>query len=150
MQTISLSDLKNYDQALIKEYLEKYPLNQFKIIFPRMDKSKNEDLLPPPAFWDFHLAAWAGQLLKNIAQSFSMFIPDPESNSPIYFNVYIQNREKLVKVLSHCEAGFFQESDEMIRFHDEALKYFRDAFEGETTSHCWGLLYVAKDYLCSR
>lgn len=145
MYSINIHDLKNYNTKLIAEYLSQQSDNEFEIIIPR-DQYDEEDF-NFSIFWQYYSAAYSGQKLFNISESFAYYIPCPHKQNSFRFEISVTDLKKLTVVLRFILAGYYSENDAMVRFHEEASKYFDDSFNGEMEPDCWGLLYIANQFL---
>lgn len=145
MITISIHDLKNYNANLISEYLFQQSDNAFEIIIPR-DQYDPEDI-NFSLFWQYYTAAYAGQQLFNVSESFACYVPCPEKKKPFRFEIEVADIHRLAAALAFIITGYYTNSDSMIRFNQEAAIYFSDAYEGKTVSETWSLLHIANKYL---
>src|SRR5258708_1136922 len=78
-QKKKLQDLKNYSGGINDEILMKQDDKTFEIIIPR-------DPLDPDdkdfsVFWQYHMAAFAGQQLFNASESFAYDVPCPKKQT---------------------------------------------------------------------
>jgi hypothetical protein len=145
MHSINIHDLKNYSTKLIAEFLSQQPDNEFEIIIPR-DQIDPEDI-NYSIFWQYYSAAYAGQKLFNISESFAYYVPFPKKDFPFRFEITVIELKKLTLALRFIIIGYYSDDEGMLRFHEEASKYFDDSFKGKIDSNCWGLLSIANQYL---
>lgn len=141
MPPIHLHDLKNYTPCLISDYLTHYKSTAFNIIIPKMEAG-----LPPDnyiIFWNYYTAAYAGQLLHDIATSFACFIPCPHKTDPFRFEIEVMEITQLANTLAFILDGLFKDDEAMLMYDKQALDYFSNAFDGKTHSDCWSLLTIA-------
>lgn len=146
MHHINIHDLKNFTPKLILEYLAGTEDQSFEIHIPpdHVDPDDHNFSI----FWMFHTAAYAGQQLHNIAETFSYYVPDPGTGESFIFRITVNDKRKLVHCLAFIISGYFDNDTEMLRFNEEAAKFFTDSFEGKVDAATWGLLTIANDYLC--
>ncbi len=145
MQQINIHDLKNFTPKLILEYLADTKGSAFEIHIPpdQVDPDDNNFSI----FWMFHTAAYAGQRLHNISETFSYYVPCPGTKENFIFRITINDKPKLAHCLAFIISGYFDNDTEMLRFNEEAAKFFIDSFEGKVDAATWGLLTIANDYL---
>lgn len=146
MQSINITDLRNYNAKLILEYLNIQQGLSFEIIIPK--ESVDPDDRNFSIFWQYYCASYAGQLLFNKANSFAYYVPCPQKQNDFRFQIEVESRDSLSHALAFIIAGYFTDGSTMLRFNEQASKYFDDSFTGKTDSACWGLLYIANQFLC--
>ena len=145
MQTINLHDLKNYTPRLITELLSQQNDNTFEIIIPRDQLDPDDKNFS--IFWQYHMAAFAGQQLYNVAESFAYDVPCPKKQTAFRFEIEVCNPKRLASALAFISCGYFDNDDTMLRFNQGAADYLSDSFEGKIDCPTWGLLHIANDYL---
>jgi hypothetical protein len=146
MQPINIHDLKNFSPKLILEFLADTEGSAFEIHIP--PEQVDPDDYNFSIFWMYHTAAYSGQQLHNIAETFSYFVPCPGTKENFFFRLTVNDKRKLAHCLAFIISGYFDNDTEMLRFNEESAKYFTDSFDGETDAATWGLLTIANDYLC--
>lgn len=145
MTSLLLPDLKNYNAKLIAEYLDQQGGNAFQIIIPK-DRIDPEDI-NFSIFWQFHMAAYAGQKLYNVSESFAYYVPCPQSKNNFQFEIQVAEIKRLSPALAFIICGYYDNDKTMLRFNEEAAKFLTDSFEGKTECNTWGLLHIANHYL---
>jgi hypothetical protein len=145
MQTINIHDLKNYNAKLIAEYLFQQNDKAFQIIIPREQIDPDDRNFS--IFWQYHTAAYAGQKLFNVSESFAYNVPCPHKQNQFVFEIETADINRLATALAFIISGYYENDKTMLRFNEEAAQYLNDAFEGTTDSDTWGLLYIANNYL---
>ena len=146
MQTINITALRNYNAKLILEYLNIQHGLSFEIIIPK--EIVDPDDRNFSVFWQYYYASYAGQLLFNNAKSFAYNVPCPQKKNDFRFQIEVERMVPLSHALAFIIAGYFTDGSTMLRFNEQASKYFDDSFTGKTDSACWGLLYIANQFLC--
>ena len=145
MQKINLDELEGYDLQIIAEYLEGLEgnRNHFEIC---IDKVQYYPEIPYTVFWNYCLAAYAGQQLHDIADSFSLYVPCPKKLEGFRFTIEVSDLSALAQTLLRI-AGWYTIGDDTIpEFFKLAAAYYNDAWDDFERSACWGLLRVADDY----
>lgn len=143
MHTINLSEFRDYNSKDLYEYLMLQNETGFKILFSKetvKDVNDNFDV-----FWEYHLAAFIGQKLFEIAEVFAYYVPSIYKKQSFFFDITIKDLEKLSDTLFFLIAGLHEtDFDATIQFHEEATKLFTEAFENEELLvACWGLIEIA-------
>lgn len=145
MQTINIHDLKNYNAKLILEYLSVQQEKAFEIIIPHDQVDPDDKNFS--IFWQYHTAAYAGQQLFNVSESFAYYVPCPKKQNSFRFELEVSDIKRLATALAFIITGYYENNITMLRFNEEAAKYLNDAFNSKTDSDTWGLLYIANNYL---
>ena len=145
MQVVNLHDLKNYTSGLIIELLSQQNDTMFEIIIPR-DQFDPDDK-DFSIFWQYHMAAFAGQQLFNVAESFAYDVPCPKKRKPFRFEIEVTNNKLLAAALAFISCGYFDNNKAMLKFNQDAADYLSASFEGKIDCATWGLLSIANDHL---
>jgi len=147
MTKINLSHFIRHDFK--KLYAHIIALNEvkFKIVIPRLVMAVKDDNFS--VFWEYYSAAYAGQLLSQIATRFAYYVPSVYDKKPFVFEVTIPETEKLVDVLHFIIIGFYDidDGDMFLDFHAKATALLTDAFEEKEQAAAFGLLYIASVFL---
>jgi hypothetical protein len=145
MQRINLHDLKNYTAGLIAELLSQQNDNAFEIIIPR--EPLDPDDKDFSIFWQYHMAAYAGQQLYNVAESFAYDVLCPKKLTAFRFEIEVSETERLAAALAFICCGYFDNDEAMLKFNQDAADYLSNSFEGTISCATWGLLSIANDHL---
>lgn len=138
--------LLQYDNAShIEQYLSPFRNKKFEFIIPRNIFTSGNDSYD--LLWQYHTAAYAGQLLADASSQFSYYIPDPKSHDAFRFKIQPGNITLLSENLAHIIGGMFTEEDTVLGFQQEAADYLDNVFEGKKDSDTWGLIHIAGKYL---
>src|SRR5688500_15541963 len=105
MQVVNLHDLKNYTTGLITELLSQQNDTMFEIIIPRDQFDPDDQDFP--IFWQYHMAAFAGQQLYNVAESFAYEVPCPKKRNPFQFEIEVTTTKRLAAALAFISCGYF-------------------------------------------
>jgi len=145
MNSINIHDLKNYNAKLIAEYLQQQSRNAFQIIIPK-DRIDPDDI-NFSIFWQYHMAAYAGQKLYNVSESFAYTVPCPQSKNNFHFEIQVADIKRLSTALAFIICGYYDNDKTILRFNEEAATFLSDSFEAKTECNTWGLLHIANEYL---
>lgn len=147
MTKININDFKNYDSKALYELLFLKRETVFEITIPRKEvtaKTDNYDV-----FTEFLSAAYVGQRLCEIADSFAYFVPCVNCKQPFLFEVTITEMGKMAEILYliisivNGPAG----SENFLSFHSLAADFLTNAVNYKIECYTWGLLYIADRYL---
>ena len=146
MFTIYIDDLAEYDFKTVYEYLHSQEATTFEIIIPKENALGKSDQFY--VFLDYYLAAYAGQLLSNVADAFSYYVPSVVQVSEFRFQLEVSNKEKLADVLFDIGKGYYDPGDleEELTFYEKASHFHEEAWD-TLSAACWGLISVAAEYM---
>jgi hypothetical protein len=101
-------------------------------------------------FWEYHLAAYAGHKLVEVADSFAYYVPSIYKTGYFKFEVEISDLQKFATILFPIISAYnkFGTDDEIINFQIAASEFFINAYEEEIEPYTWGLLFIANQFLC--
>lgn len=146
MFTINLKNLHNAEQTNTYAMLLSANTEHFEIIIPKTYNPVDDDQFL--IFWEYHIMAYAGQLLCNFSSEFSYHVPFPNSTQHFAFAIRIKEYDKLAEFLHVLQSMLDEEqSDSSIDFQFKASQYFNEAFENKLTANTWGLLAIANEFL---
>lgn len=147
MTKINLSHFVRYDFKKLYAHIIALKGLKFKIVIPRLVMAVKDDNFS--VFWEYYSAAYAGQLLSQIATRFAYYVPCVYDKKPFVFEVTIPETEKLVDALYFIIIGFYDidDGDMFLDFHAKAAALLNDAFEEKEQAAAFGLLYIASIYL---
>lgn len=143
MLTVHIEELKNYTPQLICSYLSQSPEKAYNIIIPR---EKINDDHNYNVFWNYHLAAYTGQLLYNVSVSFAHYVPCPGRNSPFRFEVQVTSLDSLAQTLFLIVNAFTDDVEATLNFLTAASGYLEKVFAGQLTAACESLINIATDH----
>ena len=152
MITIIIEDLQNMEFKEVYQYLMLANETSFEIHIQR-EAAWNTPEEPDMHDWSnlfaYYRAAYAGQKLYEISSHFNYWVPSVETVSPFRFEIEITDIEKFADVLYYIVVGLFNlESQEWEEsFENQATIFHGAAWEFEIDVACWGLVYIAGDYL---
>ncbi len=100
-------------------------------------------------FLEYITAAQTGQLLAEVSDVFSYYVPSVYEQTAFVFNCTVPDKEALIDQVDYILCAFSPERDEARchRFHQQAAELLNKAPEGKMECHCWGLLELAGRYL---
>jgi len=145
MIKININELSNFDSTALYEFLFLKRESVFEITIPRETiKSDNYDV-----FNEFLSAAYAGQRLSEIADSFAYYVPYVNSKQPFLFEVTITEMGKMAEILFLIikTINGTTGSESFLSFHSLAADFLTNAIHDKIECYTWGLLYIANRYL---
>ncbi|MEO7264429.1 MAG: hypothetical protein ABIW38_05920 [Ferruginibacter sp.] len=148
MIKIIIPEFIAYESKAIYEFLLLQNDTEFELVIPREAtlNSADEELV----MFEYLNAAYIGQQLSLIADSFGYHVPTPHKKAPFNFQIQINDMEKLADTLYPIIQGFNYnavEPDEFLQFQDNACDFINDAFTEDYVCNTWGLLYIANQML---
>jgi len=147
MIKININEFGSYDSKALYEFLFLKKESVFEITIPRKAITTETDNYD--VFTEFLFAAYAGQRLSEIADSFAYYVPCVNSKQPFLFEVTITEMGKMAEILYlvirtiNGVAG----SESFLSFHSLAADFFTSAINDKIECYTWGLLYIANRYL---
>lgn len=146
MFTIHIDDLAEYDFKTVYEYLHSQDDTIFEIIIPKENAIGKSDQFY--VFLDYYLAAYAGELLSEVSDAFSYYVPSVVQVSQFNFQLEVTDKEKLADVLFNIATGYYDtgDLDEEYTFYEKASQFHDKAWE-TLNAACWGLISVAAAYM---
>ena len=148
MQVINLYELKHFTPEIIAEYLSAAGAKNFIL---QLDKKHTESALNPKGiFWNYTIAAWAGELLHGCCAQFSCTAPEPgDSRSPFCFTgtVIAAELPRLTERLFKISKGWYGSRKEVLTFHALASYHFEQVYYNQQSTPVHRLIYVANHYL---
>lgn len=142
MDSIDISELKNYSPGLIEAFLVPLVSERLEIIIPK--QLPEVASLPESIFHVYSEAAYIGDQFSRVSETFSYFVPCASLPESFRFIVDCRNLPGLVQVIHHIVTGYFYNaSEENDIFNDKVSAFFRDAVENRVTSSVWGLIGIA-------
>ena len=145
MTKININKFSSYDSKALYEFLFLQKEKVFEITIPRETiKNDNYDV-----FTEFLSAAYAGQRLSEIADSFAYYVPNVNSKLPFLFEITITDIGRMSEVLyliiktMNGSTG----SESFLSFHSLAADFLTNATNDKIECYTWGLLYIANRYL---
>ena len=147
MTKISIPNFLTHTPQSLYIHLLRQNDTEFEIIIPREKLAgidENNDIL-----FEYLLAAYAGQLLSQVATSFAYYVPCPKRNDSIYFRVIVPDLEKFTDTLYLIIQGFNYSSDDDLNsdFSVDASYFLSNAYDEDYECNTWGLLHIASQYL---
>lgn len=147
MTKINISKFSNYDSKAMYEFLFLKRETVFEIIIPRNAitvETDNYDI-----FSEYLSAAYAGQRLSEIADSFAYYVPFVNSKNHFLFEVTITEKGKMAEILYLIIKTIYgaADSESFLSFHSLAADFLTNAFNDKIECYTWGLLYIADRYL---
>ena len=147
MLKININELNRYDCKDIYEFLFLKSETVFEITIPRkaaIDKADNYDI-----FVEYLSAAYAGQQLSEISESFAYYVPAVYCDRPFSFEVTITEMGKMAESLYLIIYSINEEipSEPFLTFHSLAADFLTNASSSKIKCNTWGLLYIAKHFL---
>ncbi len=146
MLILHIDDFADYDFKTVYEYLMDQEESSFEIIIPKENVPDKDDQFF--LFLDYYLAAFAGEKLSEVANTFSYYVPSVSEVSHFSFQVEVSDREKLADVLYFIVRGYYDPGDvgEEFSFYERAAQFHQKAWETFEAA-CWGLVQIAAEYM---
>ncbi len=147
MHTIDIHEFIDYDSASIYKYIMLQNTTEYKVTMYKCTDNPVED--PFDVFWEYYMAAFIGQKLFEISDTYSYYVPPVNATDIFKFFIKISDPEKLIDVLSFVIPGFFVKDEDVAdKFQQQAHDFFQEAFDNEELLvGCWGLLEIANRHL---
>ena len=147
MTKININKFSDYDSKTLYEFLFQKRETVFEITIPRQvvtGETDNYDV-----FTEFLSAAYAGQRLSEIADSFAYYVPCVNSQRPFLFEVTITEMGKMAEILYLIikTINGTTGSESFLSFHSLAADFLTNAVNDKLECYTWGLLYIANRYL---
>ena len=145
MTKFNIRKFSSYDSKTLYEFLFLQKEKAFEITIPR-EAIKNDNY---DVFTEFLSAAYAGQRLSEIADSFAYYVPCVNSKQPFLFQATITERGKMAEILYLLISIFNGPagSESFLAFHSLAADFLTNATNNKIECYTWGLLYIANRYL---
>lgn len=147
MVKLNINEFKAYDSKAIYEFLLLQNETEFEILIPREAVQGINDKYE--LLTEFLSAAYAGQVLSEIATCFAYHVPYPNKAVPFCFQVVIMETEKFSDALYFIMQGFndLDGSDDFVNFHIKSADFLNDAYENKIECSTWGLMHIANNFL---
>ena len=147
MTTIHLSEFTDYTDEHLFDFIKMHDDIDFEIVFPKTYNPTDDESFM--IFWEFHIMAFIGQCLSEIASQFSYFVPDPKSNKPFQFFLTSAEHEKLASILTEVSVLLNNTSGvyNAVEFQYASTNFFSNAFDNKIEAATWGLLTTANSFL---
>jgi len=147
MLKINITEFNQYDSKAIYEFLFLKSETEFEITIPKKTVAGTCDSYD--VFEEFLSAAYAGQRLSEIAESFAYYVPSVYCNRPFVFEATITEMGKLAEVLYIMVHSINEKipCETFLTFHSLAADYLTNVFNDKTECNTRGLLSIANQYL---
>lgn len=147
MLKINIHELNLYDSKSIYEFLFLKSETVFQITIPRKVLAGTIDNYD--VFEEFLSAAYAGQCLSEIAESFAYYVPCIYSKQPFLFEVTITEMGKFAQVLYIIiHSGNDKIPSEIfLAFHALAADFLTNVINDQKECNTLGLLCIANQYI---
>ena len=147
MLKININEFNRYDSKEIYEFLFLQSERVFEITIPRnavIGKADHYDI-----FVEYLSAAYAGQRLSEIAESFAYYVPSVFSKRPFVFEVTITEMGKMAEALYIITHSINKKipCETFLTFHSLAADFLTNVSNDKAECNTWGLLCIAKQYL---
>ena len=147
MLKININELNRYDSKTLYEFLFVQRETVFQITIPR--KAVAGTCVNYDVFEEYLSAAYAGQRLSEIAESFAYFVPCVQSKCPFLFEVTITEMGKMAEalyIIIHSVTDKIP-CEIFLSFHSLAADFLTNVFNDKAECNTWGLLWIANQYL---
>ena len=147
MTKINIADFLDYNNKAVYEFLFPQGETQFEIIIPREFIGGKDDNYCIAT--DYITAAYAGQRLAQVTDTFAYFAPSEFTKKPFQFEITTIDMETLADTLYFIIHGLnFRDTRETFTtFQGLAADLLNDAFDDKIKCHTWGLIHIASHYL---
>ena len=146
MIRLNINDFFDYNSKAVYEFLFVQGETEFEIIIPREFIAVKDDNICIAT--DYINAAYAGQRLTEIADTFAYFVPSEFTKKPFQFEIAISDIEKLADTLYFIIQGlnYITTDKTFVTFQTLAADFLNDSFDDKIKCHTWGLLQLASQY----
>jgi len=147
MLKININEFNRYDSKTLYEFLFLKRETVFQITIPRKAVAgtcENYDV-----FQEYLSAAYAGQRLSEIAESFAYYVPSVSGKKPFLFEVTITEMGKMAEalyIIIHSVNDRIP-NEIFLTFHSLAADFLTNVFNDKIECNSWGLLWIANRYL---
>ncbi len=147
MLKINITEFNQYNSKALYEFLFLQDEIVFQITIPRKEIAGTIEKYD--VFEEFLSAAYAGQRLSEIAESFAYYVPCIYSKQPFLFEVTITEMGKMAEVLHLIIHSINDKipSETFLTFHSLSADFLTNVFNDKIECNTWGLLHIAHDYL---
>lgn len=147
MLKININELNRYDSKSIYEFLFLKRETVFQITIPRKVIAGTIDNYD--VFEEFLSAAYVGQSLSEIAESFAYYVPSVNSKNPFLFEVTITEMGKMAEILYLIIHSINDKipSEPFLTFHSLAADFITNTFKDRIECNTRGLLHIATNFL---
>ena len=145
MLEINTSEFIDYDQQGLYEFLVLHEETSFQVAMPKNSLPYKEENYV--IYWQYYLAALAGQKLYEISTEFEYFVPSEFVPVDFRFSFKATDMVALSNVLFTIINGCYHVNDAYNKFHDDGTIFYEQALHGEIKAATWGLLKIADKYL---
>ena len=147
MLKININEFNRYDSKSLYEFLFLQNETLFQITIPRKviaGTCENYDV-----FEEYLLAAYAGQCISEIAESFAYYVPSVSGKKPFLFEVTITEMGKMAEALYNIIHSVNDKTpgEIFLAFHSLAADFLTNAINGRIECSTWGLLHIANHFL---
>ena len=147
MLKININEFNRYDSKEIYEFLFLKRETVFEIAIPRKEvigKAVNYDI-----FVEYLSAAYTGQRLSEIAESFAYYVPSVHSKNPFLFEVTITEMGKMAEILFLINRSINDATpnETFLTFHSLAADFLTNSFRERLGCNTLGLLHIANHFL---
>lgn len=147
MLKININEFYNYDSKAIYEFLFLQSETEFEITIPRnagIGKADNYHI-----FVEYLTAAYAGQRLYEIAESFAYYVPSLHGKCPFLFEVSLTELGRMAETLYLIIHSINDKipTETFLTFHSLAADFLTNVFNDKIECNTWGLLWIANQYL---
>lgn len=139
--------ISKYDYKALYRFFMSQEGNEFEFMLAKASKLPQSPQYD--VFLEYITATQAGQLLADVSDIFSYYVPSVFEETAFMFNCTVPDKESLIDQVDYILCAFDPERDEdrCHRFHEQAAELLNKAPEGKMQCHCWGLLELAGRYL---
>lgn len=147
MTRINLSEFRDYSGKALYEFLLYVDDSDFQVTIPRTTSFDEENRIG--IVIDFSNAAYAGQLLYEIANTFAYYVPSPYNTNDFFFDISVTELEKFAEVLHKLVRGYdYKEDDrEFLDYQVLAADFIAEAYDDSVKCRTWGLVEIANEFL---
>jgi len=146
MTKLNIVDFRDYNSKAVIEFLYLQGETEFEIIIPRDHIAGGED------DWivatDYVNAAYAGQQLALVADTFGYSVPSEFTKRPFQFEISITDMEKFADTFYFIIQGhdYNHTGKIFLDFQNLAMEHMVEAYDDKVESYTWGLLHLASAF----
>lgn len=143
MESIDITEFKNYSPKLIRQYLEQLRSLRVEILIQKKLTPEGQSI-PWFTFCSYAEAAYAAYLLNSASKNFGYYTPCPSLIEPFRFVVDLMNIPALAKELHYIVSAYLDEDGGKHKeYFDKAHNFYCESWMKQINSYPWGLLSMA-------
>lgn len=145
--SVDIDTILTYDYKALYTFFMSQEGDEFE--FTLVKGTKLPESPKYDVFLEYITATQTGQLLAEVSEIFSYYVPSVYEQSAFVFDCKVIDKEALIDQVDYILCAFQPERDQKRcnRFHQQASQLLNNSFNGKQHCHCWGLLEIAGRHL---